>query len=153
MCDKPSQLSSKLFQDIEEGSVITLLTPLIQLSSELPNQELSNDPFESLGRKIAESHFRVRHVPYTKEDGLTTTHIPFITRASAVILVCDSPEGRLKRIKEIEHFAIEQSIVIVVLYPRTSVPNLSSHIPSFYIYSYCEDELKAIALVLFGQGN
>ncbi|KAF4944661.1 hypothetical protein FGADI_12542 [Fusarium gaditjirri] len=52
-------------------------------------QSLANasDPFEPLGKALARTHPWIRHVPYTKERGITGIHVAFIKRARVVIFV------------------------------------------------------------------
>ncbi|EXL65921.1 hypothetical protein FOPG_17877, partial [Fusarium oxysporum f. sp. conglutinans race 2 54008] len=47
----------------------------------------SRDPFEPLGKALARTHPWIRHVPYTKERGITGIHVAFIKRARVVIFV------------------------------------------------------------------
>ena len=67
-------------------SILLLLTPSVPpivRSNTAPNA----DPFEPLGRAIAQFHNRTRHVPYTLSAGVTSTHAAFLDRATAVVLV------------------------------------------------------------------
>lgn len=69
--------------DLLPSSMLVLLTPTVpRVDADSPS-----DPFEPLGRAIARSHSRTRHVPYTLSAGLTSTHFAFLQRAAAVILV------------------------------------------------------------------
>jgi hypothetical protein len=45
---------------------------------------------EWFGQALA-NDWNIRHVPYTNEDGITSTHAPFIKRAAAVILFTSEP--------------------------------------------------------------
>ena len=47
----------------------------------------SSDPFEPLGRTLSRRSRPVRHVPYTKSQGVTGIHVAFIRRATAVVFV------------------------------------------------------------------
>lgn len=67
-------------------SILLLLTPTVPFSSNLSSAP-SSDPFEPLGRALERSHSRIRHVPYTVSAGLTSTHMVFLSRASAIVLV------------------------------------------------------------------
>lgn len=67
-------------------SVLVLLSPTV-LSPLNPTSAAASDPFEPLGRALSRSHARIRHVPYTVSAGLTGTHLAFLSRASAVVLV------------------------------------------------------------------
>ncbi|RYO84648.1 hypothetical protein DL762_005550 [Monosporascus cannonballus] len=70
---------------LNDGDVVVLLTPVVPPM----RQEARNDrdPFEPLGRALAERHPWIRHVPYTSRNGITSTHVGFIKRAKAVIFV------------------------------------------------------------------
>ncbi|RYP29674.1 hypothetical protein DL767_006626 [Monosporascus sp. MG133] len=70
---------------LNDGDVVVLLTPVVPPTQ----QEARNDrdPFEPLGRALAERHPWIRHVPYTSRNGITSTHVGFIKRAKAVIFV------------------------------------------------------------------
>ena len=68
------------------SSVLVLLTPSVPPLAIATNTSTS-DPFEHFGRAIAGFHPRTRHVPYTLSAGLTSTHMAFIDRAAAVVLV------------------------------------------------------------------
>lgn len=67
-------------------SILLLLTPTV-LNAASPQSTPPSDPFEPLGRALERSHSRIRHVPYTVSAGLTSTHMVFLGRASAVVLV------------------------------------------------------------------
>lgn len=68
------------------SSILLLLTPTVYMGT-----TSTSDPFEPLGRAISRSHSRIRHVPYTVSAGLTSTHMAFLSRALAVVLVlCNS---------------------------------------------------------------
>lgn len=70
---------------LDDGDVVVLLTPVVP-----PIQQEGSDgcdPFEPLGRGLAEKHPWIRHVPYTARNGITSTHVGFIKRAKAVIFV------------------------------------------------------------------
>ena len=73
--------------DLPASAVLLVLTPSIPSTTNLPGESLTYDPFEALGRAIASFHSRTRHVPYILSTGLTTTHVAFLQRVNAVILV------------------------------------------------------------------
>ncbi|KAH6892113.1 hypothetical protein B0T10DRAFT_285501 [Thelonectria olida] len=77
----------------DESEVVLLLTPAIVPFNPTG---VTSDPFEPLGRALTRPHFLVRHVPYTRSNGLTTTHHQFIDRANTIIFVVTefaSPPG------------------------------------------------------------
>lgn len=70
---------------ISNNDNILLLTPVVVPTS--PDPDSSQDPFEILGLALSERLPSVRHVPYTKSQGITGVHVAFIKRAKAVIFV------------------------------------------------------------------
>lgn len=76
---RPSPLVS-----LPSGSIVLLLTPTVP---PINIQNVQSDPFEPLGRALSRSQPRIRHVPYTMSSGLSATHLEFLNRAEAVILV------------------------------------------------------------------
>ena len=77
-----SQSPSPLLS-IPPTSIVLLLTPTVPRT----NPDSPSDPFEPLGRALSRSIQRLRHVPYTLSAGLTSTHLAFLERATAVVLV------------------------------------------------------------------
>ncbi|KAJ4413721.1 hypothetical protein N0V82_008360 [Gnomoniopsis sp. IMI 355080] len=72
---------------LQSGDLLLLLTPVV------PPVETDSglDPFEPLGRGLAKHHPWVRHVPYTAQGGITSTHVGFIKRARVVVFVITGP--------------------------------------------------------------
>ncbi|MCJ1435125.1 hypothetical protein MMC27_004495 [Xylographa pallens] len=69
---------------LPSGATILLLTPTVPPVIGLNQQ---SDPFEPLGRALSRSQPRIRHVPYTLSSGLSSTHLAFLDRVAAVVLV------------------------------------------------------------------
>ena len=69
---------------IPESSVILLLTPTVP---PIDTRSQTSDPFEPLGRTISRLYPRIRHVPYTLSTGLTSTHVAFLRRTNAVVMM------------------------------------------------------------------
>ncbi|MCJ1393037.1 hypothetical protein MMC18_005909 [Xylographa bjoerkii] len=69
---------------LQSGSTILLLTPTVPPLTGLNQQ---SDPFEPLGRALSRFQPRIRHVPYTLSSGLSSTHLTFLSRVAAVVLV------------------------------------------------------------------
>ena len=69
---------------IPETSVILLLTPSVP---QIDTRSQTSDPFEPLGRTISRLYPRIRHVPYTLSTGLTSTHVAFLRRTNAVVMM------------------------------------------------------------------
>ena len=72
--------------NLSEASILLLLTPTVPSTPRQPDSP-TFDPFEPLGKAVSRSHSRTRHVPYTLSAGLTSTHLVFLRRAAAVVLV------------------------------------------------------------------
>ena len=72
--------------DLPAASILLLLTPTVPSKFGRPDSP-TFDPFEPLGKAISRSHSRTRHVPYTLSAGLTSTHLVFLRRSAAVVLV------------------------------------------------------------------
>jgi GNAT superfamily N-acetyltransferase len=68
----------------DEGLILLLTPAVVHLDQSLGN---ASDPFEPLGKALARTHPWIRHVPYTKEFGITGIHMEFIERARVVIFV------------------------------------------------------------------
>ena len=73
--------------DLPASAVLLVLTPSVPSTGTGTGEEPTYDPFETLGRAIAGIHPRTRHVPYVLSTGLTATHVAFLQRVNAVILV------------------------------------------------------------------
>ena len=70
---------------IQASDNILLLTPVVKPLNRSIDQSYPVDPFETLGKAIAQRHPRVRHAPYTAH-GLTATHEKLIRTANAIII-------------------------------------------------------------------
>lgn len=64
--------------------MILLLTPVV---TPVTPTNAASDPFEPLGRALAERYPMVRHVPYTKNAGITGTHMAFIKKADVILFI------------------------------------------------------------------
>ncbi|KAL7949064.1 hypothetical protein V8C42DRAFT_362504 [Trichoderma barbatum] len=65
---------------------VLLLTPVV-VPPAGNNPTDDRDPFEILGQTISGRNIPIRHVPYTKNQGITGVHVAFVKRARAVIFV------------------------------------------------------------------
>lgn len=149
--------------DLPATSILLLLTPSVP---PLPASTLTPgcDPFEPLGRALADFHPRTRHVPYTLSAGLTSTHSAFLDRAAAVVLVLCNPSSAFEESQE-ELIAAVQSqlrtreatgasrvekIVLAAGDPR----DLNQPLEGWWevcCYEYTPGALKAAAEVVTGQ--
>lgn len=131
---------------------ILLLTPAaVPLDLSLAH---ASDPFEPLGRALTPAHSNIRHVPYTKERGITHFHVPFIKTARVVIFVLTgflTKQGAFQL--KLAEFAREmregRSLVLVAC---CKVPEKAAHECGFptIIQSpgYFTTDLQAIAVLL-----
>lgn len=69
--------------------IVVMLTPLVMPPES--QQDITSDPFEPLGQLLAQKHPSIRHVPYSKQNGITGVHVAFVKRAHAVIFVVTGP--------------------------------------------------------------
>ncbi|KAL6855786.1 hypothetical protein J3F83DRAFT_456652 [Trichoderma novae-zelandiae] len=77
---------------------VLLLTPVV-VPPVGNNPADDRDPFEILGQSISGRNIPIRHVPYTKTQGITGVHVAFIKRARAVVFVIThlaDPDGPLQ---------------------------------------------------------
>ncbi|KAM0260695.1 hypothetical protein ACHAQJ_002611 [Trichoderma viride] len=65
---------------------IALLTPVV-VPPAGNNPTDDRDPFEIFGKSIASRDIPIRHVPYTKNQGINGVHVAIIKRAKVVIFV------------------------------------------------------------------
>ncbi|KAM5342584.1 hypothetical protein ACJ41O_013550 [Fusarium nematophilum] len=80
-----------------DEDLVLLLTPVVVPLS--PSPTSTSDPFEPLGQALARTHPWIRHVPYTKERGISGIHVAFIKRAKVVIFILtgvSSDQGALQ---------------------------------------------------------
>ncbi|KAJ4019856.1 hypothetical protein NW752_004957 [Fusarium irregulare] len=106
-----------LQKNLVDGDLVLLLTPaVVPLDPALPS---STDPFQPLGKALEQSYPFIRHVPYTKNSGITGTHVAFIKKARTVIFVLSgfsSDEGtfQLELTDMVREVCEERPFVLVV---------------------------------------
>ncbi|KAF2491889.1 hypothetical protein BU16DRAFT_585060 [Lophium mytilinum] len=76
---------------LHPSSFLVLFTPVVPPPS--PSASPNTDPFEPLGRALAQHHARIRHVPYVPSVGMTDTHLAFLRHAGAVVVVVVCEKG------------------------------------------------------------
>ena len=76
---------------LSEDDLVLLLTPAVVPPESQPST--ASDPFEPLGQELAKRHYKVRHVPYTKNRGLTGVHTAFIRKADVIFFVVTGPSA------------------------------------------------------------
>ncbi|KAF4119636.1 Acetyltransferase (GNAT) family [Geosmithia morbida] len=73
---------------LSEDGMILLLTPVVTPpASTTAASGVAIDPFEPLGRALSQRYPMVRHVPYTKNGGITGAHLAFIRKADVILFV------------------------------------------------------------------
>ncbi|KAI9646771.1 hypothetical protein NHQ30_004770 [Ciborinia camelliae] len=139
-------------RSLRESDVLVLLTPVVvPVSQDVTD---TSDPFECLGRSLAKRHAKVRHIPYTQRNGITSTHLGFIKR-SHVIILCfvDRPQHQLQlELAEII-FAVSdpKPCLIMVCGDQTNMQD-SIPFPTVILTSgYTAEEMEAAAAVIFGE--
>lgn len=154
---------------LQETDVIILLTPVvIPISQDI---EDTSDPFEKLGRSLANRHQRIRQIPYTKRyytkakygillltttrNGITSTHIGFIKRGNVVILCfAVQPDEQINLEIGSIAFAINDNkpcIIVVCCSPINPKQNIP--FPTvIQTAGYSPSALEATAKLIFG-GN
>ncbi|KAF4445581.1 hypothetical protein F53441_10713 [Fusarium austroafricanum] len=105
-----------LQKNFGEEDIVLLLTPAaVPLDPSLAD---ASDPFEPLGQELARTYPLTRHVPYTKERGITGIHVAFIKRARVVIFVLtgfSSEEGALQlEFAEVAREVCEERPIVLV---------------------------------------
>ncbi|EHK50639.1 hypothetical protein TRIATDRAFT_157788 [Trichoderma atroviride IMI 206040] len=71
---------------------VTLITPVVVPPA--GNDPADNrDPFEIFGQSLTSRDIPLRHVPYTKNQGITGVHVAFIRRSKVVIFVISHLDG------------------------------------------------------------
>lgn len=96
---RDSQSCLPLSRILTDGNLVLLLTPVVPLPRSMAGKPVTSDPFEPLGRALAKHHPWIRHVPYTAKGGITSTHVGFIKRATAVVFVISgaSNQGQISQ--------------------------------------------------------
>lgn len=150
--------------DLPTTSILLLLTPSVpplSTSALTPG----SDPFEPLGRALADFHPRTRHVPYTLSAGFTSTHSAFLERASAIILVLCNPSSAFEESQEELISAVQSQLrkrestsgaqkVGKVVLAAGDPRDLNQPLEGWWevcSYEYTPGALKAAAEVITGQ--
>jgi GNAT superfamily N-acetyltransferase len=159
--DKPSRGAVVLWdhqnclplgKTLSHDDIITLLTPVVV---PLAQEAAADDPFEPFGRALAARHPKIRHVPYTKKSGITSTHVAFIKRARVVIFVLSgipsSGEATQVKFADIARILGEQRPqVIVACFSVQQYPLPESFPTIVQISGYTQSDLEAAAELIFG---
>lgn len=139
-------------RNLRETDVIILLTPVVVPISQDPTD--NSDPFEPLGRSLAKRHARIRQVPYTQRNGITSTHLGFIKRGHVIILCFALRPGQQIQLEFADvAFAVSDNkpcIIVVCCSPlehQQAIP-----FPTIIQTSgYSQQALEATAALIFGE--
>ncbi|KAH7321555.1 hypothetical protein BKA65DRAFT_482010 [Rhexocercosporidium sp. MPI-PUGE-AT-0058] len=148
--DSPDWLT--YIRALQETDVVILLTPVVVPISQDPTD--ISDPFEPFGRALARRHPRIRHVPYTSRNGITSTHLGFIKRGHVIILCfAVSPDRPLQTEVAEMTFAVSDNkpcIVVVCCSPMDT--DVAGHFPTVVqSEGYSPPALEAAAELVFGE--
>lgn len=151
--DSPNWLS--VMRNLRPTDVIVLLTPVVIPVSQDPGD--TADPFECFGRALASRHPRIRHVPYTNTNGITSTHVGFVKRATVVIFVLseigrsgDSPQVHAAHV--IQALTHERPLLIVLTCNSEDPLQFSKHFPTIIqSKDYSRPTLELTASLIFGE--
>ncbi|KAI9657054.1 MAG: hypothetical protein M1821_003220 [Bathelium mastoideum] len=90
---RSSSSSLRRIANLDKNKSLVLFTPAVALTGgqaapeETAARQDSVDPFEIFGRRLAEHHKFIRHVPYLPNVGMTETHAAFAENAGAIVIV------------------------------------------------------------------
>ncbi|KAB8299759.1 hypothetical protein EYC80_000012 [Monilinia laxa] len=139
-------------RSLRESDVLVLLTPVVvPVSRDVTD---TSDPFECFGRSLAKRHAKVRHIPYTQRNGITSTHLGFIKRSHIIILCFVDRPGHQLQLEFAEIlFAVRdhKPCIIMVCGDGTNMQD-SIPFPTVILTSgYTAEEMEAAAAVIFGE--
>ncbi|KAH6712146.1 hypothetical protein BKA61DRAFT_691844 [Leptodontidium sp. MPI-SDFR-AT-0119] len=137
---------------LQETNVVILLTPVVIPISQDPTD--ISDPFEPFGRALAKRHPRIRHVPYTLRNGITSTHREFIKRGHVIILCFAVSPDRPLRIDFADiTFAVsdDKPCIVVICKDTIDTQNPESFPTIVQAAGYSPPALEAAAALIFGE--
>lgn len=140
---------------LDDGDVVVLLTPIIPHTQ--PEFENDRDPFEPFGRALAERHSWIRHVPYTSQNGITSTHVGFIKRAKAVVFVisgfpASGPSSQVEMAEVARAIGEQRPQIVVACRNVNELGLLEGDFPTIIeLPGYSLSHLQVAAAVLFGE--
>ena len=151
--DEPNRLS--VVRNLRPADVIVLLTPVVIPVSHDPAD--LTDPFECFGDAMRTRHSRIRHVPYTNRNGITSTHVSVIKRATVVIFVIseaprsgDVPQIDAAHVTQV--WAEERPLLIVLTCSSQHLQQLSKDFPTIIqSKDYTKPTLEKTVSFIFGE--
>ena len=152
---RDSQGCVPVYRFLRDNDIIVMLTPVVPLLGRGP--PTSRDPFETLGRAIFHRHPFVRHVPYTKEGGITSTHVGLLKFAKMVIFVVSGPPGTNEK-SQADLASLTQRIcqsrpqIVVGCSQRDHGEVAVDHFPTVvHVGGYATGDLNSVVSLLFGE--
>ncbi|KAI9786900.1 MAG: hypothetical protein M1839_005131 [Geoglossum umbratile] len=145
-----------VFSRLQETDIILLLTPVVRPIYSSDGISGPVDPFECFGQALASRHKKIRHVPYTLQNGITSVHMAFIKRAAAVILVtCNSirphKSPQIGNAKVVRAACGSKPLVTLAACDPYDLLDDKSFPTYICTYEYTKPALEAAASVIFGE--
>ncbi|SCV61200.1 related to beta-N-acetylglucosaminidase [Fusarium fujikuroi] len=141
-----------LQKSLGDEDLVLLLTPaVVPLDQSHAN---ASDPFEPLGKALARTHPWIRHVPYTKEHGITGIHVALIKRARVVVFVLtgfSTEEGlfQLELVEVAREVCEERPLVLVACCEVSEKEAREYGFPTIIqCLGYSTADLQAVAVLL-----
>jgi ribosomal protein S18 acetylase RimI-like enzyme len=141
---------------MSKDAILVLLTPLVVPPES--QRDAACDPFEPLGRQLAEKHLSVRHVPYTKQAGITGIHVAFIRKADVVVFVItglptNNEVSQLDLADLVGEACGSRPLIVVVCCEINDAEIERYHFPTVIrARGFSAPDLMAVSLILLG-GN
>ncbi|KAM0457888.1 hypothetical protein ACHAPV_006433 [Trichoderma viride] len=137
---------------------VTLITPVVVPPA--GNDPADNrDPFEIFGQSLSSRDIPIRHVPYTKNQGITGVHVAFIRRAKLVIFVITHLDGpgfplQLGFAELVAQICESRPLIILACCPITghNIPNTYFR-TLVHVAGYANSELLIAATLFLGGGS
>ncbi|KAH0566402.1 hypothetical protein GP486_000185 [Trichoglossum hirsutum] len=145
-----------VFSRLQETDIVLLLTPVVRPICSFHDTSGPIDPFECFGRALASRHKRIRHVPYTLQSGITSFHVAFIKRATAVVLVtCNSirphQSPQIRNAKVVQAACGSKPLVALAACDPCDLLDDKSFPTYICTYEYTKPALETAASIIFGE--
>lgn len=142
-----------------EGDLLYLLTPCVRIPGPPVLDGPTTDPFEPLGRALADVHCRVRHVPYMARDGITQYHINHLALAKAVIFVITGPPvfGQPSQValsQVVRSIITNRPLIVLVCCSLRELGPSDAYFPTLLeSFDFSADHLKAAADIILPRNS
>jgi predicted N-acetyltransferase YhbS len=145
-----------VIRNLKPTDVIVLLTPVVIPVSRDPGD--TTDPFECFGTALRNYHRKIRHVPYTTRNGITSTHVGMIKRATIVVFVItetlrreDAPQIHAALVTR-KALRDERPLLIVLTSTGQDLEQFSEDFPTIIkSKDYTRPTLETTASFIFGK--